>query len=116
MILGDPNNLDGKPAYELYCLQPGTRIAKIMQMIDEGLGDVEIALAFETEPETIAVYRKAHDGKLTTGMDGDPRRGDVYELTMLGWRADDIAKALHLDRNTVYKWSKEYRPFRINER
>lgn len=116
MILGDPNNLDGKPAFELYCRQPGTRIAKIMKMIDEGWGDTEIALAFETEPETIAVFRKAHDGKLTTGIDGDPRRGDVYELVMEGHTADEIAKMLHIDRNTVYRWSKEYRPFRINER
>ena len=116
MILGDPNNLDGKPAFELYCRQKGTRINSIMEMIDKGWGDTEIAIAFDTDAETIAVFRKAHDGKLTTGSDGDPRRGDVYQMVMEGWRAEDIAKALHLDKNTVFRWSKEYRPFRANGR
>lgn len=116
MMLGDPNNLDGKPAFDLYCRQKGTRINAIMEMIDQGWGDPEIAIAFDTDAETIAVYRKAHDGKLTTGWDGDPRRGDVYEMTMEGYRADEIAKALHLDKSTVYKWAKEYRPFRADGR
>lgn len=112
MMFGDPNNHDGKPAFDLYCRQPGTRINAIMEMIDQGWGDPEIALAFDTDAETIAVFRKAHDGKLTTGSDGDPRRGDVYLMTMAGYTADQIAKALKLDRNTVYRWAKEYRPFK----
>lgn len=54
-----------------YCI-PGSRFSEIMRMIDAGMTDEEIAARYmetdeklEAAAQTIAVYRKAHDGKLT---------------------------------------------------
>lgn len=54
-----------------YCL-PGSRFAEIMRMIDAGMTDEEIGAIYKPQmevgcdpAETIAIYRKVHDGKLT---------------------------------------------------
>ena len=68
------NDLDGRPAYYQYCRIPGTRCNAIMEMIDRGMSDEQIAEAVKRMPikqfnsdcdaKTISVYRKAHDNKL----------------------------------------------------
>lgn len=72
------NSLDGRPAFEKYCRRPGTRCNGIMELIDHGYTDEEIAEAVSKLPSrargqnpnvgcdavTISVYRKAHDNKL----------------------------------------------------
>lgn len=54
-----------------YCI-PGSRFAEIMRMIDEGMTDEAIGAIYKPQmevgcdpAETIAIYRKVHDGKLT---------------------------------------------------
>ena len=108
MRLGDVNNLDGRPAYEIYCLQPNTRICKIMKLIDKGLTDEEIVQAYEMEIETAAVYRKVHDGTTTEIADHKPFRWDgniemVRMYYMLGKSAQEIADILDADVSTVRK-------------
>ena len=51
---------------------PGSRFAEIMRMIDDGMTDAEIGAIYKPQmevgcdpAETIAIYRKVHDGKLT---------------------------------------------------
>jgi hypothetical protein len=65
---------------------PGSRFAEIMRMIDEGMTDEEIGAIYKPQmevgcdpAETIAIYRKVHDGKLTPPEGtpfhwGDPNR------------------------------------------
>lgn len=62
----DLTMFDEQPLFVKYCRRPGTRCAKIMQMIDDGKTDEEIAERWRTTKYDIAVYRKAHDGTLTT--------------------------------------------------
>ena len=114
---GAPNSACGNAAFIRYCRQPGTRIAQIMDYIDQGWSDEMIANVFDDgsghycTAQDIAVYRKAHDGKLSRGRIEDPRRGDLYEMiTKDGMTCKEAAAALHLDITTAYRWSKEYRP------
>lgn len=114
---GAPNSAVGNAAFIRYCRQPGTRIAKIMALIDQGWSDELIANTFDDgsghycTAQDIAVYRKAHDGKLTLGHVEDPRRGELYELIVVEKKtAKEAARMLHLDITTAYRWSKEYRP------
>ena len=73
-----PNDPDGRPVFTKYCRRPRTRCNDIMQLIDSGFTDKEIAAAVSRLPSkvrgqnpnagcdavTISVYRKAHDNRL----------------------------------------------------
>lgn len=115
---GAPNSVSGNPAFVMYCRQPGTRIAEIMELIDHGFDDATIAAMYDNgtgnvcQAADIAVYRKAHDGHLSRGSRSeDPRRGELYVLVAIKhMRIRHAAELLHLDRTTAYKWSKNYRP------
>ena len=72
------SEMDSRPAFYRYCRRPGTRCNGIMELIDAGFSDEEIAKAVSSLPhkgrgmnpnigcsaKTIRVYRKAHDNKL----------------------------------------------------
>lgn len=114
------NNIDGRPAFELYCRVKGTRCNAIMTLIDKGWTDDDIAARFHTTPDTIHVYRLAHDDKLTTL----PYTHDAYrcalnykmlmlrvpELAAKGYGQRKIADILGVNRDSVRKWLKKNHP------
>lgn len=103
-------------AFDLRCRQPGTRCAAIMDMIDQGMSDEEIAAIYNNEPkmpcspEDIAVYRKAHDGTLTppAGMpyhvdDKEERDATMLALYQMGSSADDLRCIFGLAKSSILK-------------
>jgi len=54
-------------AFEYYCRIPGTRCNEIMKMIELGIHERRIAMRYRTDVETIRVYKKAYDNKLSAG-------------------------------------------------
>lgn len=122
------NNIDGRPAFELYCRVPGTRCNAIMAMLDKGIGDEAIANRFHTDVETIHVYRLAHDDKLTTispyeiekHMPGERYfihliNEKIYALHNAGVKPRMIAKMLKLDRDMVRKATKNHKKSRPDD-
>ncbi len=87
------NSIDGRPAFEKYCRDPGTRCNWIMSMIEDGLSDKQIAQRVSdsskfgrnymqnagTRANTIAVYRKAYENKLCVIAKMEARPHKVYE-------------------------------------
>lgn len=59
--------------FDRYCRQPGTRIWAIMIRLERGETMESIAKRFKTSPQTINVYRKALEGKLSTGKTKKPQ-------------------------------------------
>lgn len=94
------NDLDGRPAFYKYCRRPGTRCNAIMEMIERGMSDEEIANTIrrtpgrirgqnpnaDTDAVTISVYRKAHDNKLC--------KMAVYTINRVDERRDRLIWAM----------------------
>ena len=60
------------PPFKRYCRVKGTRCNRIMEMIEQGMTDRQISdkyggALFGADVQTIRVYRKALEGKLTRG-------------------------------------------------
>lgn len=103
--------------YQMYCRQPGTRINDIMTMIEAGYSDEAIAACFDRLnnqgahtciASDIAVYRKAHDGKLSKPIGtafhwGDHKRRDAYiaALRSMGWMRKEIAALFGLGTKAI---------------
>ena len=84
-------------------------------MIDRGMSDEAIAARYmetdeklETAAQTIAVYRKAHDGTLTE-PEGTPwrtedksvRNGHISAMYLMGSTVREIGRLFDLDESTV---------------
>lgn len=97
-----------------YCL-PGSRFAEIMRMISEGMTDEEIAARYmetdeklEAAAQTIAVYRKAHDGTLAEPEgtpfrheDKDKRDATIMALKQMGRQVSELAEIFGLSGRRV---------------
>lgn len=109
----------GDAAFELYCRAPGTRCAAIMDMIDRGLSDEEIAARFDVvrgdsahscAAADIAVYRKAHDGTLAP-PDGTPFRHDdkderdatIMALRQMGHNAKELQQIFGMAKSSIWR-------------
>lgn len=60
---------DTRPTFEKLCRQRGTRINAIMTRLERGEDIADIARRYHTDRCTIRVYRKALEGKLSTGSE-----------------------------------------------
>lgn len=116
-----PNDSDGRPAFYRYCRRPGTRCNDIMQLIDMGFTDEEIAELVSQIPskvrglnpnagcsaETISVYRKAHDNRLcdlterAANQANDERDSLIWAMHDSGARPTKIAEALGVSIDIV---------------
>lgn len=107
--------------FERMCRVPGTRCNAIMEMIERGMSDEEIANTIKrtpgrirgqnpnagTDAVTISVYRKALNGTLTEASgeafrtDDKPVAALVYRMREQGMKNTEISAALGLTRNQV---------------
>lgn len=101
---------------------PGSRCDRIMQAIDAGMSDKDIAKRYGTSAKVIAVYRAWHDGNLAQAKNdmptdrgrpgaqdgGKPKYETAWEMRALGWSYKRIAEAMgkseHAARNLVYRY------------
>lgn len=97
-----------------YCL-PGSRFAEIMRMIDEGMTDEEIAARYvetdeklEAAAQTIAIYRKVHDGRLDEPESAPERIGElegrnayIMALKQMGRQVSELAEIFGLSGRRV---------------
>ena len=102
-------------AFEMFCRVRGTRCAEIMEMIDRGMSDEAIAARYmetdeklETAAQTIAVYRKAHDGTLAPPEgtpfrhdDKDKRDATIMALRQMGRQVSELAEIFGLSGRRV---------------
>ena len=101
--------------FDELCRVPGTRCAAIMEMIDQGLSDEAIAARYmetdeklEAAAQTIAVYRKAHDGRLAEPEgtpfrrdDKDKRDATIMALKQMGRQVSELAEIFGLSGRRV---------------
>ena len=105
----DGNIIPSPNTWRDYCI-PGSRFAEIMRMIAEGMTDEEIAARYmetdeklEAAAQTIAVYRKAHDGTLAEPEgtpfrheDKDKRDATIMALKQMGRQVSELAEIFGL--------------------
>ena len=100
---------DNRSPFERYCRQKGTRIDAIMTRLERGEDERELADRYHTGIETIRVYRKALEGKLTSGhsIDSGTKRSPettkalIIILHMAGKGPVKIARQLGMPCSTV---------------
>lgn len=103
--------------FERFCRVPGTRCAEIMEMIDKGLSDEEIGAKYKRQmevgcdpAETIAVYRKAHDGTLAPPEgtpfrhdDKDERDAAIMALRQMGRNAKELQQIFGMAKSSIWR-------------
>ena len=101
---------EDRPIFDQNCRNKGTRIDRIMTMLEHGYSDAAIAIKYNTTASTIAVYRKALNGTLCTltprfNFVSDPNhavtRMWVMSLYDDGYTRHEIADRLHVNYTTV---------------
>ena len=104
------SEMDSRPAFYKYCRRQGTRCNDIMQLIDMGFTDAEIADMVSQMPhkgrgmnpnigcsaKTIRVYRKAHDNKLCKPSLYTLRQPDVDRDRKIGEMHDGGMKPVKI--------------------
>ena len=113
-VLVDGDIIPSPTTWRDYCI-PGSRFAEIMRMIGAGMTDEEIAARYmetdeklEAAAQTIAVYRKVHDGKLTPPEgtpfrhdDKDKRDATIMALRQMGRQVSELAEIFGLSGRRV---------------
>lgn len=103
--------------FDRMCRVPGTRCAAIMDMIDRGLSNEAIAARYmetdeklETAAQTIAVYRKAHDGTLAPPEgtpfrheDKDKRDATIMALRQMGRNAEELQRIFGMAKSSIWR-------------
>ena len=109
--------------FDRMCRVPGTRCAAIMDMIDRGLSDEEIAARFDVvrgdsthscAAADIAVYRKAHDGTLAPPEgtpfrhdDKDKRDATSMALRQMGRNAEELQRIFGMAKSSIWRILRE---------
>ena len=83
---------DNRSPFERYCRQKGTRIDAIMTRLERGEDERELADRYHTGVETIRVYRKALEGKLSRGRLGMPHEDNAMAKLAKALKAEERKK------------------------
>lgn len=96
-----------------------SRYDDIMRAIEMGFSDEDLAGMYRTDVETIAVYRKAHDGTLMLNAQYDVRQPDenedrdetIIRMYKDGYRINMIAESTGTKfgtvRNVIYNYRRD---------
>lgn len=87
--------------FDWYCRTEGTRINEIMGMLEHGYPIEHIAKKYNTDTQTISVYKKALEGRLSRGTgyhqgDGELTWLLVYRMRKAGISYSVIESRLNL--------------------
>ena len=110
----DGNIIPSPNTWRDYCI-PGSRFAEIMRMIAEGMTDEAIGAIYKPQmekdintAEVIAIYRKAHDGRLDEPESAPERIGElegrnayIMALRQMGRQVSELSEIFGLSGRRV---------------